>query len=92
MPQQNVDVPTKLYSKMNSVETFLNEIGQQVEKTQNKTFDNKNLYTKTLSKMNDLLDFWDGVAHSGFSIRNIILINKIKVFVYDGKNTLDTRK
>ena len=39
--------------------------------------------------MNDPIDLWGGVAHFGFSIMNIILINKIKVFVDDGKNTLD---
>lgn len=74
---------------MNNFETFWNEIGRQVEKKQNETFDNKNVYTKTLSKMNDFINFWGGVAHFGFSIRNIIFINKIKVFVNDGKNTLD---
>ena len=62
---------------------------KQLRKNQNETSDIKNVYTKTLSKMNDLIDFWGGVAHFGFSIKNIISINKIKVFVDDGKNTLD---
>ena len=61
----------------------------KLRKKQNETFDDKNLYTKSLSKMNDPRDFWCGVAHFGFSVKNIILINKIKVFVDDGKNTLD---
>ena len=61
----------------------------ELRKNQNKTFDIKNLYTKTLTKMNDSRDFWSGVAQFGFSVNNIILINKIKVFVDDGKNTLD---
>ena len=32
VPQQDVDVPTKLYSKMNNLETLWNGIGQRVEK------------------------------------------------------------
>ena len=57
----------------------------KLRKKQNETFDNKNLYTKPLSKMNDITGSMCGVAHFGFSIKNIILINKIKVFVDDGK-------
>ena len=62
---------------------------KQLRKNQNETFDIKNVYTKTLSKMNDHRDFWCGVAHFGFPVTNIILINKTKVFVDDGENTLD---
>ena len=58
-------------------------------KNQNGTVDIKNLYTKTLHKMNDPRDFWCGVAHFGFFFKNIILIKKTKVFVDDRKNTLD---
>ena len=61
----------------------------KLRKKQNETFDNKNLYTKTLNKMNDIIDLLGGVAHFGFSIKNNILINKTKVFVDDGKNTFD---
>ena len=57
----------------------------ELRKNQNGTFDIKHLYTKTLCKMNDPRDFWCGVAHFGFSVKNMILINKIKVFVDDGK-------
>ena len=74
---------------MSSFETFRNEVGQRVEKNQNGTFDIKHLYTKTLCKMNDPRDFWCGVAYFGFSVRNMILINKIKVFGDGGKNTSD---
>ena len=74
---------------MSSFKTFRNDVDQRVEKNQNGTFDIKHLYTKTLCKMNDPRDFWCGVAHFGFSVKNMILINKIKVFVDDGKNTSD---
>ncbi len=61
----------------------------ELRKNQNGTFDIKHLYTKTLCKMNDPRDFWCGVAHFGFSVKNMILINKIKIFGDDGKNTSD---
>ena len=60
----------------------------ELRKNQNGTFDIKHLYTKTLCKMNDPRDFWCGVAHFGFSVRNMILINKIKIFVIDGKHII----
>jgi len=74
---------------MSSFETFRNEGGRQVEKKQNETFDDKNFYTKSLTKMNDFIDFMCGVAHFGFFFKNIILINKTKVSVDDRKNTSD---
>ena len=49
----------------------------ELRKKQNETFDNKNVYTKSLSKMNDFIDLWCGVAHFGFFLNNIISINKI---------------
>ena len=61
----------------------------ELRKKQNETFESKNLYTKSLTKMNGFIDFMCGVAHFGFFFKNIILINKTKVFVDDGKNTLD---
>ncbi len=61
----------------------------KLRKKQNETFDRKNLYTKSLTKMNDFIDFMCGVAHFGFFFKNIILINKTKVSVYDRKNTSD---
>ena len=60
-----------------------------VDKLRKKTFDNKNLYTNSLTKMNDFIDFMCGVAHFGFFFKKNILINKTNVFVDDGKNTLD---
>ena len=61
----------------------------KLRKKQNETFDRKNLYTKSLTKMNDFIDFMCGVAHFGFFFKNIILINKTNVSVYDRKNTSD---
>ena len=61
----------------------------ELRKKQNETFDDKHLCTKSLTKMNDPIDFWGEAAHFGFYVQNMILINKIKVFVDDGKNTLD---
>ena len=61
----------------------------KLRKKQNETFDRKKLYTKSLSKMSDSIDFMCGVAHFGFFFKNIILISKIKVSVDDRKNTSD---
>ncbi len=75
---------------MSSFETFRNGVGQRVEKKSKRHIRyQQHLYTKTLCKMNDPRDFWCGVAHFGFSVKNMILINKTKVFVDDGKNTSD---
>ena len=74
---------------MNNLKHFGMKSVNELRKKQNETFDNKNLYTKSLTKMNDFIDFMCGVAHFGFFFKNIILINKTKVFVDDGKNTLD---
>ena len=76
---------------MSSFETFRNEGGRQVEK-KNETFDNKNVYTKSLTKMNDSIDFMCGVAHFGFFFKNIILINKTKVSVDERKTHIDENR
>ena len=72
---------------MSSFETFRNEVGQRVEKKSKRhiryqTFIHQN-------PLKDPRDFWCGVAHFGFSVKNMILINKIKVLGDDGKNTSD---
>ena len=38
--------------------------------------------------MNDFIDLWGGLADFGLFFKTNILINKTKVFVDDGKNTL----
>ena len=60
----------------------------KLRKKQNETFDNKNVYTKSLSKMIDPIDFRCGVTHCGFFFKNIISINKTKIFADGRKNTL----
>ena len=42
------------------------ELVSGLRKKQNETFDSKNFYTKSLTKMNDFIDFMCGVAHFGF--------------------------
>ena len=58
VPHQDVDVPTKSYRRMKILGTFWNEIRQHVERNQNEISNDKDFYTKYLTKSIDSERFW----------------------------------